>query len=161
MDKLALERAFHIFTLKWQLFISSNRGYSRSPGYEVIYKSVWTFYFKYLNIKKNLFNINVSSVQTTAPFLKVCMSVLGATISQYHVPFNIIIFNITIQIRSRMWTILMECREKCRWAGRWRTEMRGVRSTDKRLQTGFKIHSSLVLINRAQRMDTPLHQKHL
>ncbi len=69
------------------------------------------FFFKYLNIKKS----------NNGSFFKVGASVLGATISQHHVPFNIIIlFNIIIQIIFIMLTTLMERRAKYWWAGIWR-----------------------------------------
>ncbi len=147
MDKLALERAFaflcwsgglNLVAKGWMItsvFTLSNHGQLRSPvrspHYEVINVNVWTFYFKYLNIKKNLL------IAMSLLFKCIMQFKLHDAISQHHVPFNVIIFNITIQIISITLTTLMERRAKFWWAAIWRTEMRGVRSVEKRRQTGL------------------------
>ncbi len=107
MDKL--ERAFCVFTLEvaaliwwWRIgrsFLFSYRPIMVTRDRQVMrwFLKVWEpFYFKYLNIKKNLFNSNVSSIQTTVPFLKVCVfawcdhSVMfRLTLLSYHSPNHI------------------------------------------------------------------------
>ncbi len=110
------------------LFISSNRGYSWSPGYEVIYKSMWTFHLKYLNIKKiHLIAMSPQFKQRLCVCTWCDNITASCSVHHYH-----LIFNITIQIISTTWTTLMERRAKFWWAGIWRTEMQGGRSMEKR-----------------------------
>ncbi len=62
MDKLALEKVFHVLMLKWQLkFGDDHFGFHvvqswlleiTDPVVMKWFMCVWTFYLKYLNIKK-------------------------------------------------------------------------------------------------------------